>query len=122
MRGQLTMLTPIELLAAGTRIFVAVVAVVLIYQVITGAIVSRGLLTDKEAPGTFSPVRFQLLVFTIIAAGQFLLSADLSQTKDASLPGINDELLYLLAGSQGIYLTGKGNSVFGLAQSIKFLR
>lgn len=115
------MMSPLDLLQVGTQFFLAGLVFVVLFKVLTGAINTRGLLVDK-ASRQFSPVRFQLLIFTMLALGQFLLNADFGQGNDAALPKIDDDLLYALAGSQAIYLTGKGNSVFHLIRSFGFLR
>lgn len=116
------MLSPFELLSFGTTAFVTVLGLIVLFGLLTGAINTNGLLKDKASPGGFSPVRLQLLILTIAAIAQFLYSADFSQKAPAKFPEVNETLLYLLAGSQAVYLTGKGNSIFGAFRSLKFLR
>ncbi len=82
-------------------------ALIVGYQMLTGKINTTGLLQDKEHKD-LSPVRVQLLLFTLIGAGSYLaLAVDMIETGAPSLPTVPAELLLLLGGSQAVYLGGK---------------
>lgn len=80
-------------------------ALVVVYKLLTGAINMRGLLDDKKSH-TLSPERVQLLVFTVMGAGYYLLLA-IQQAPSGKLPDIPGEALLLVGGSQAVYLGGK---------------
>ena len=87
--------------------FLAILALLVGYQMLTGRINTAGLLQDKEHKD-LSPVRVQLLLFTLIGAGSYLaLAADMIETGAPSLPTVPAELLLLLGGSHAVYLGGK---------------
>ena len=80
-------------------------ALVVAYKMLTGAINMRGLLDDKVSGG-LSPERVQLLVFTVMGAGYYLLLV-IEQAPTGRLPEIPGEALLLVGGSQLVYLGGK---------------
>jgi hypothetical protein len=53
----------------------------------------------------------QLLVFTVMGAGYYLMLA-IEQAPNGSLPDIPGEALLLVGGSQVVYLGGKARSHF----------
>ena len=79
--------------------------IVVAYKMLTGGINMRGLLDDKVS-GALSPERVQLLVFTVLGAGYYLLLA-IEQAPNGRLPDIPGEALLLAGGSQLVYLGGK---------------
>ena len=85
-------------------------ALVVTYKMLTGGINMSGLLDDK-ATRALSPERVQLLVFTVIGAGYYLLLA-METASSARLPDIPEEVVLLLGGSHFVYLGGKSWSHF----------
>ncbi len=80
-------------------------ALVVVYKSLTGAINMRGLLDDKKTHA-LSPERVQLLVFTVMGAGYYLLLA-IEHAPNGRLPDFPGEALLLVGGSQVVYLGGK---------------
>jgi hypothetical protein len=87
----------------------ALIAVVA-YQILTGKINTRGLLSEKTKNGLggASPARVQLLLITL-AFAFYLLSAIMNSRQ---FPTIDTKWLLILGGSHSIYLGGKGLSLF----------
>lgn len=86
---------------------------VVLWKILCGAISLDGLLDsfDEQGHRSFSPARAQLLIFTILVAGKYLLAVSQSPNRDA-LPGLPDSLLAILGASQTVYIAGKAWSVF----------
>ncbi len=78
------------------------------YQILTGKINTKKLLNDKKT-NRLSPGRVQLIMLTLVGALYYLL---MTAENPQALPKISKEMLYLLGGSNAIYLTGKGASFF----------
>ena len=88
-------------------IFLAGLAVIVGYKLVTGGINTRGLLADTEH-GQLSPVRIQLLLFTLIGAASYAaLIGEAIANGTRAFPAVPDELLAVVGGSQLIYVTGK---------------
>jgi hypothetical protein len=83
----------------------ALIAVVT-YQILSGRINTRGLLSEKTQNGVMavSPSRVQLLLFTLAIAFYVLSQIDYSH----QFPTIDVKWLAILGGSHSIYLGGKG--------------
>ena len=82
------------------------------WKLLTGGIVTDGLLASfADGKRRSSPGRLQLLLFTIVAAVQYL-SAVWRNSSAESLPAPPQELLAVLAGSQAVYLGGKAVSTW----------
>jgi hypothetical protein len=83
----------------------ALIAVVA-YQILTGRINTRGLLSEKTENGVVgvSPTRVQLLLFTLAIAFYVLSQIAYSH----QFPTIDVKWLLILGGSHSIYLGGKG--------------
>ncbi len=90
--------------------FLAALIVVVAFQILTGRINTRGLLSEKTKDGVVgvSPARVQLLLFTV-AFAFYLLSAIINS---GQFPTIDTKWLLILGGSHSIYLGGKGLSLF----------
>jgi hypothetical protein len=96
-------------------IVLAVLAAVVVFQLLTGRINTRGLLSEKTSTGIgpVSPARVQLLLFTL-AIAFYLLSQVIQSIKGSppgvpiSFPDIETKWLVILGGSHSIYLGGKG--------------
>lgn len=102
--GQLAGYTGLALIAG----FAAVAG----WKLLSGGISLDGLLTsyDRRGRGRSSPGRQQLLLLTLVAAGQYL-AAVLHNPGATSLPPVPQSLLGILAGSQALYLGGKAFSL-----------
>jgi len=89
--------------------FLAALIVVVTFQILTGRINMRGLLSEKtkDGVGGVSPARVQLLLFTV-AFAFYLLSAIINSRQ---FPTIDTKWLLILGGSHSIYLGGKGFSL-----------
>jgi hypothetical protein len=95
--------------AAG---LVAGFAAVVLWKLLTGAISLTGLLDSFEGgKRSSSPARMQLLLFTLVSAGQYLLDVWKNPTVDA-LPAVPQPVLAMVAGSQALYLGGKALSTY----------
>lgn len=83
----------------------ALIAVVA-YQILTGRVNTRGLLSEKTENGVVavSPARVQLLLFTLAMAFYVLSQIAYSH----QFPTIDVKWLAILGGSHSIYLGGKG--------------
>jgi hypothetical protein len=94
-------------------VLITAFAAVVIYQLLTGRINTRGLLSEKTNAGLggVSPARVQLLLFTL-AMAVYVLSEIVKLHK---FPEIQTKWLLMLGGSHSIFLTGKG--VFSLFSS-----
>jgi len=90
--------------------FLAALIVVVAFQILTGRINTRGLLSEKTTDGVVgvSPARVQLLLFTMAFA--FYLLSEIVHSRQ--FPTIDTKWLLILGGSHSIYLGGKGLSLF----------
>lgn len=96
-------------LAEGAAILIlAGLAGTVLWQLLVGKINLRGLLDDKLTGG-FSPGRLQLLVFTLMGTGEYLIRIHdkLEKGDLTTLPGVPETLLLMLGGSNLFYLGGK---------------
>ncbi len=101
---------PAHFIRLSLAIFLAALALLVAFQMLTGAINLRGLLTDKVS-GVFSPGRLQLLAATAMGAGWYLMQA-LSGKSVLTLPDMPGELLTAIGGSNALYLLGKLRSAY----------
>lgn len=94
----------------------ALIAVVA-YQILTGRINTRGLLSEKTTNGLggVSPARVQLLLFTLAFA--FYILSQIANSRQ--FPTIDTKWLLILGGSHSIYLGGKGLPLLALNQTQK---
>ena len=86
---------------------------VVLWKILAGAISLDGLLDsfDEQGNRSFSSARAQLLIFTILVAGNYVLAVIQNPNRDV-LPGMPDGLLAILGGSQAVYVAGKAWSAF----------
>lgn len=88
----------------------AALAAIVAYQIVTGRINTRGLLSDKAKNGavSFSPARLQLLMFTLATAA-YVLSKVISSIAAGKpvFPEIDPNVLVILGGSHALYLGAK---------------
>lgn len=98
----------IDFLRWNLLAFIAVLALTIAIQLLTGKINMRGLLRDRR-DGQLSPGRIQLLVVTLTGSLSYFAQAIHAQ---GGLPAPSPELLLALGGSHALYLTGKFGSAF----------
>lgn len=98
-----------EFLRIELWLFLAALALIIAYQVLTGRIKTEGLLSTRRTVGRsplgFSPGRLQLLTFTM--AGALAYVVQVAQNPQA-LPDVPAWALWVVAASNGAYLGGKG--------------
>lgn len=82
-----------------------ILLVIVGYRLLTGKIITKGLLLDKQdkSGGKFSPGRLQMLMATILVAIYFVTQVLQSE----KLPELPQEFLLALGGSHLLYLGGK---------------
>lgn len=87
----------------------AALMAVVAFQILTGRINTRGLLSEKTEKGVLaiSPARLQLLLFTLAFAFYVLSQV----VKSRQFPEIETKWLLILGGSHSVYLGGKGLSL-----------
>jgi hypothetical protein len=85
--------------------FVLGLAVIVVFQLLTGHINMRGLLAAKDRSTNVSPERVQLLVLTLSVG--FAYINQVSAGDGATLPDIPNNWLYVLGGSSSVYAAGK---------------
>lgn len=87
-------------------ILLAVFAVVIVYQLLTGAIKMDGVLREKSTTGTggVSAARVQLLLLTFAMA--FYVLAQVIEFR--TFPDIESKWLLVLGGSHSVFLGAKG--------------
>lgn len=88
----------------------AALATIVVYQIVTGRINTRGLLSDKanNGVGSFSVARLQLLMFTMAVAAYVLSQVVESiATGKPQFPVIDPNMLVILGGSHALYLGAK---------------
>ena len=92
--------------------FLAILALLIGYQMLTGRINTKGLLHDKKdkKTGGISPGRVQLLVLTLAGAGYYLLLT-IENGHPTEFPEVPEELLALVGGSNLVYLGSKVRSM-----------
>lgn len=87
-------------------IFLTVLAAVIVYQLLTRRIITRGLMRDKMNGRAFSPGRLQMLIATAGAAFYYVLLI-FANDKPGQFPEVPSALLLIVGGSQAVYLGGK---------------
>ena len=121
--------SPTVFLRSSTLIFLAVLALIVTYQLLTGKINARRLLfakgrdssgrSTRRRTGELSPSRIQLLVVTIGVSIYLLAKVVRDPGEFTEIP---TGLLLLLAGSEILYLTRKANNLMpfpGILHSIR---
>lgn len=94
------------LLAYAAGSFLAALAAIVLFGLLAGGIRTAGLLRDAE--NRSSPIRVQLLIFTLLAGAAYLVRlGEGLGTGSPSLPGLPMVVLLLLAGSHVAYLARK---------------
>jgi hypothetical protein len=105
-----------ELVRIEVIVFVAGIAIAVSWKLLTGAIVTQGLLTDKIS-GRPSPANLQLMVSTLLAAAFYAQAIVASQSH--SLPQPDEAILAVIGGSNIIHLGDKFWSLLKLARSLR---
>lgn len=86
--------------------FLIALFVIVMVQIISGAINTKGLLDDKGSAGGFSPARLQLLLSTF-AVAFYYIGAVMTSVETGKFPTVPNEMLLVLAGSHTFYLGSK---------------
>lgn len=86
---------------------------VVAFNLANGNISLAGLLETKGPSGApaFSPGRLQMLIATVVIAGQYLYSVIANPTQ-GSLPTLPPAAVAVLGGSHAVYLGGKAIDAF----------
>ena len=89
--------------------FLASLTAVVAFQLLTGRINTRGIISEKtkDGLGGVSPARLQLLLFT----GAFAFYVLSQVVKFRQFPEIETKWLLILGGSHSVFLGGKGLSL-----------
>jgi hypothetical protein len=94
----------------------ATLAAIILFQIVTGRIKTRGLLSDKakNRVPSFSTARLQLLMFTLAGAA-YVLSQVLNSVASGTpkFPEIDPNLLVILGGSHALFLGAKSMTSTG---------
>lgn len=99
----------VRLMELEVLLFLAALAAIVILQILTGHINTKGLFRTGDSGGKgeqFSSGRLQLMVFTLGAAFYYL-SQVLTNPTPGSFPPIPETWPVLLGGSNLLYLGGK---------------
>jgi hypothetical protein len=86
-------------------VFLAGLAGIIAYRLLTGAINTKGLLLDKGNHHSFSPARLQLFLTTLAIAVYYI--GEVLATKRGEFPTIPREMFLVLGGSHAFYLGSK---------------
>lgn len=98
-----------HLMVWGLSGWLAAIAILVAYRCLNGGVGLAGMLaqdTQGQAEGRPTPERVQLLVMFLIALIGYAKIA-LEAKVTGKMPEVPPELMALLAGSHGIYLSGK---------------
>ena len=98
--------------------FLLLLALIILYQMLTGKIHTYGILRDKH-DGNFSVGRLQAFIATFIVAGSYLLNIQFDSHTN-SLPPVPEGLLIIMGGSYSLYLIGKLRSVIHNKSKVNF--
>lgn len=95
-------------------------ATIVAYRMLTGDIITKGLLQDKGGSSGFSPARLQLFISTLVVACYYAGNA-LTSANTGRFPTIPNEMLLILGGSHTFYLGSKTVALilenFGLSKT-----
>ena len=94
-------MTPGSLLGMVLVAWVAAVAVLILYRILTARIPLAGLFTADGQ--SFSPERLQLFAMLLFALSAYVGMA----LQSGKMPDLPEEVLLLLGGSNALYLAGK---------------
>ncbi len=97
-------MTPASFLQIATILFLSTLMLTLTYMMLVRKINLQGLLHNKN--NQLSPARIQAFAVTLIGSISYITML-LAHDNTNTLPAINTELLAILGGSHGLYLTGK---------------
>lgn len=95
-----------EYLATGLIVWMAAIIALVALKMLTGKIPLRGLLSAVPG-GAIDPTRVQSASVFLIVIGGYALNGLNAVSTGAPMPDVPESLLVLLAGSSGIYLSGK---------------
>jgi hypothetical protein len=83
-------------------------AAIVLYQIATGTINTKGMLWDKGAEPGFSPARLQLMLTTFMVASYYGALVLIDAGESRAFPSIPNEMMLALGGSHLLYLGSKG--------------
>ncbi len=86
--------------------WLGLLALVIAIRILRGDIPLNGLLSTTDAGG-INPERIQSLLVVGFVFGAYLMEFFGAGSSTRSLPDVPESLLVLLAGSNGLYLSGK---------------
>ena len=98
------MKTLVTIIHLEMGLLLAGLAVMIAYQMVTGKINTQRMLFEKAATKSYSPLRVQLLLFTLMTALYQILQLLKNPTEFPSVPY---EALLVLGGGHLAYLGGK---------------
>jgi hypothetical protein len=87
-------------------VFLLGLVVIIGYRMLTGAIKTKGLLSDKSSRSGFSPARLQLLIATLATAFYYIGEIPTS-AQEGVFPTVPKEMILILGGSHAFYLGSK---------------
>lgn len=96
---------PVTFLSLSLTWFLAILASLLFYALLTGRIVARGILHESDQHGIAAD-RVQLLAASLSGASAYVIYA-LQHLGESRLPEIPARYLAIAASSQGLYLIFK---------------
>jgi len=95
----------VEVLRLEGEAFLAVLAAMLAYHMLTRRINLSRLLARKDGSNGISPERLQLLLMTLALAAQYV--RDAVHATNGALPNVSPKWLAVFGGSSGIYASVK---------------
>ena len=96
---------PISILHWEGLGFLYLLAAILAFKLLTRQIYLGGLFARKSDGTPVSPERIQLLVATLAVSGTYL--GDALHSTSGTMPDVSPQMLYVFAGSSGIYASVK---------------
>src|ERR1700753_2844539 len=98
-------MNPVALLRWEGKGFLALLAITIVYRMLTGEINLNGLLQRKDGKGDVSPERVQLLIATLALSAKYV--GEVAHSTSGALPDISPQWLYAFGASSGIYASVK---------------
>jgi len=96
---------PITILRWEGQGFLALLAMILVYRMLTGQIILAGLLRRKNDEAAVSPERVQLLLATLALSAKYLGSV--VHNTSGAMPDVSPQWLYVFGASSGVYASVK---------------
>lgn len=96
-----------QILAAGLLAWLVLLALIIMSRALTGELKTDGLLAMRRGAKVAPERALSMLVFPVVIASYAYLALHADVSEKAALPDVPEQLMMLLAGSNGIYLAGK---------------